>query len=48
MNRVQRNPAQRKSLLDYVEISAIVEISVKVMKRVLKLFFNSDVNGLEI
>jgi hypothetical protein len=36
------NPVQRKSPLDYVEIS------VKVMKRVLKLFSNLDINGLEI
>jgi hypothetical protein len=36
------NPIHRKSSLDYVEIS------VKVMKRVLKLFSSLDINGLEI
>jgi hypothetical protein len=41
-NRVQMNPVRRKLPLDYVEIS------MKVMKRVLKLFSSLDINGLEI
>jgi hypothetical protein len=42
MNQVQMNSGRRKISLNYVEIN------IRVTKRVLKLFSNSDINSLEI